>query len=252
MPPLVSCVLATSDRHAFFAQALKYFQRQDFGAAELVVVDDGKQPVAELIPDDARIRYLRLAGPRTLGYKLNAGIEAARGRIIQKLDDDDYYHPNFLAATVAALEGHDPARSLVAFDCFLVLITGTGHLTFSGHGWRAGGTLCFDKALWRQRAFRDRPRAVDRWFLADNRPRCIKISEPRLYIHVRHGLGHLWREMGEHSPAPPGDYDVTGYFQARERYQTELRALLPREDAEFYESLRRGAAAPSDTRATRS
>jgi len=249
MAPLVSCVLATTDRHRFFARAVKNFQRQDFGSRELVVVDDGKQPVAELVPDDPRIRYIRLSEPRTLGYKLNAGIDAARGRIIQKFDDDDYYHPEFLSTTVVALEGHDPARALVAFDCFLVLVARTGHLTFSGHGWCAGATFCFDKALWRQRAFRDQPRAVDWRFLEDTRPERIKIRKPHLFIHVRHGLGHLWRKMGANSPAPPGDYDVTGYFQGCARYRQELRTLVPREDFEFYDALRREAAGARDDRA---
>ena len=239
MPPLVSCVLATTDRHQFFGQAVKYFQRQDFDARELVVVDDGHRPVGDMLPDDPRIRYIRLDESRTLGYKLNTGIEAARGRIIQKLDDDDYYHPEFLSTTVSALRRHDAANSLVAFDCFLVLIASTGHLTFSGRGWCAGGTLCFHKALWHKTAFRDVPRAVDRWFLEDNRPTHIKIRKPRLFIHVRHHLGHLWHQMGEHSPAPPGDYDVTGYFQNCKRYDEELRSLIRPDDVAFYEGLRR-------------
>lgn len=243
MPPLVSCVLATTDRHQFLGQAVKYFQRQDFDSRELVIVDDGREPVAEMVPDDPRIRYIRLDEPRTLGHKLNIGIDAAAGRIIQKLDDDDYYHPRFLSTTVSALQCHGSSDSLAAFDSFLVLVASTGHLTFSGHGWCAGGTFCFDKALWRKTAFQDRPRAVDRWFLEDNRPKRIKITEPRLYIHVRHELGHLWRRMGEHSPPPPGDYDVTGYFQNRQRYEAELQSLLPPDDVAFYAGLRRGAAA---------
>ena len=110
MAPLVSCVLATSDRHKFFAQGVRQFQSQTFDARKLVVVDDRRKPAAEMVPDDRRVRNIHLPEPRTLSDKLNIGVDAPVGSIIPKLDDDDCYHPEFLSTTVSARQRHDRAR----------------------------------------------------------------------------------------------------------------------------------------------
>ena len=58
-------------------------------------------------------------------------------RIIQKLDDDDYYHPDFLRTAPARLPAQDRALCLAAWDCFLILHPGERALRYSGHGWKA-------------------------------------------------------------------------------------------------------------------
>ena len=228
--PLVSCVLATYNRPHFLRQALRCFERQRYAARELIVVDDSSEPMASLVPERPNITYLRLDAPTSLGAKLNLGIARARGPIIQKLDDDDYYHPDFLTTTVQALAGHDPLRTVVGCDCFLVLIAATGELRFSGHGWCAGGTLCFHRALWERQPFRELPNAVDWWFLKDHVPERVRLQNPELYVLVRHDAGHLWVTMGKTG--------VSDYFRRRSPYPRTLRELLPAEDLAFYEQLR--------------
>ena len=222
--------MATKDRRPFLRQAIRYFLAQTYGQKELIIVDDSARPAADLVPAAAPIRYLHLDAPATLGHKLNLGIEAAEGALIQKLDDDDYYHPRFLAATVGALRGADPRRTVAGCGCFLVLIAATGRLTFSGNGWFAGGTLCFARELWQQRAFRDVPRAVDWWFLKDHAPERRRLTDPELYILLRHHAGHTWTTLGR--------TDVTAYFSRRPPYPKPLGALVPDEDRVFYERLR--------------
>ena len=230
--PLVSCVLATAGRARFLAQAIKYFQRQTYEPRELLIVDDQGAPAAHVVPDDPRIRYLASDGPTPLGGKLNLAIAAARGSIIQKLDDDDYYHPDFLVATTGALRGPNAAATIAGCASFLVLIAATGHLTFSGsgQGWCAGGTLCFHRELWERRPFRYLPRAEDSWFLNDHAPARARIERPHLYILVRHGEGHAWTRTGA--------TDVTAYFSRRPALARSWRAYVPREDWAFYDSLR--------------
>ena len=67
--PLVSCIMPTHNRRPFVAQAIVYFLRQDYPNRELIVVDDGTDPVADLIPDDPCIRYLHQEHTSTLGAK---------------------------------------------------------------------------------------------------------------------------------------------------------------------------------------
>ena len=59
--PLVSCVMPTCNRRRFVSQAIWYFLRQDYPSRELVIVDDGEDSIADLVPDDERIHYARLA-----------------------------------------------------------------------------------------------------------------------------------------------------------------------------------------------
>ena len=225
----VSCILATGNRRAFLRQAIRYFMRQTYENKELIIVDDSQQSAVDLVPDNAPIRYIKLDTSTLLGRKLNLGVEAASGRIIQKIDDDDYYQPQFLTTTVGALKGRDPQRAIAGLDGFLVLIAASGVLTFSGYGWFAGGTLCFYRELWQQQPFRSVPRAVDWWFLKDHDLERIKIREPELYILLRHQTGHAWTKMGK--------TDVTEYFSRRPPYRKPLRAVIPAEDLTFYDGL---------------
>src|ERR1043166_1315605 len=103
MTPLVSCVLVTRDRPAFVRQALRCFSSQDYPDKELIVVDDGAAPVESLCAGVPRLTYIRLDTPAPTGTKLNLGIEAARGDILQKLDDDDFYAPGFLSIAARRL-----------------------------------------------------------------------------------------------------------------------------------------------------
>lgn len=229
--PLVSCVMATGGRRRFVPQAIRCFQRQTYPSRELILVDDGDEPCDDLLPtDDERIHYLRLPQTTRLGRKLNLGIERARGSILQKLDDDDFYHPEFLSTMVKALPPEDEEPAIAALDRFVVLLAATGELRDSGSGWSAGPTLCFHRSVWERVPFRNAPRAVDQFFLQDAGVRCVKVRRPELLILVRHGGNHLWQRLGGRR--------VDEFFRRRPAYGKSLRELVSAADLRFYESLR--------------
>lgn len=230
MKPLVSCILATRNRPAFLRQAIRCFLRQTYEHSELIVVDDGEESVAELCSGLYRVNHIHLDNPTSLGRKLNVGVEHARGAIIQKIDDDDYYHPQFLERAVGALMVKDQNHA-VTWDCFLILLLGEQHVHYSGHGWTAGGTLCFRRQLWEQGHFRDVPNQVDTLFIADNRPQMIKICAPELYILVRHGH-NTWNHLSSGAA-------VDGYFEQLPVYHKPLGDLIEPLDRLFYNSLGR-------------
>jgi glycosyltransferase involved in cell wall biosynthesis len=225
---LVSCVMATRDRRHFIPQALRCFLRQTYENTELIIIDDGKESVADLCRGLPRVRHIQLYRPSTTGTKLNIGIQRARGEIIQKLDDDDYYHPDFLKLAVARLPSRTSVRTLVAWDCFLILIAGEPHLRYSGHGWEPGGTFCFYRKLWQRCPFRDIAAYEDYWFVNDHRPRIRRVCATEHYIVVRHNRNTWQFRYGER---------VNSYFRSRPRYQKPLEALVPAEDLAFYRSL---------------
>src|SRR5262245_66654207 len=78
--PLVSCIMPTRQRRAFVPAAIRQFLEQDYPERELLVIDDGGDPVRDLIPaDDPRVRYVFLERRRTIGAKRNLACDLARG-----------------------------------------------------------------------------------------------------------------------------------------------------------------------------
>jgi len=246
--PLVSCIMATKNRPLFLKQALKYFQQQTYKNSELIVVDDSLEPCESLLPRDPRFRYVRTA-ETVLGEKLNIGIRHSSGDIIQKLDDDDYYHPHFLETTVSTVlrSGHKDA--VVAMGAFLVLVVGHPHLYSAGDGWFAGGTFCFFREAWDAHPFRNLSWREDVAFLEDH-PQLQKfpISNPELYVLVRHG-NHTWNTIKMDSPVLPSEVGLnpTQFFSSRSPYPKSVSQILPPDDVRFYCQLAEAvsASAPS-------
>lgn len=226
---LVSCIMVTRNRPHFVRQALRYFTRQTYAAKELIVVDDGDQSVESDCSGQDGVRYVRLDRPATTGAKLNVGIELAQGDLLQKLDDDDYYGPDFLATAVRHVPGKGRDSVIVAWDCFLAIITGDPVLRFSGHGWTIGNTFCFTRKFWSRAPFRDLARGSDSAFLRSQPGYLVRVCAHEQCIVVRHGM-NTWTDMksGE---------SVEDRFRMFPAYKKQLPELLSSEDCAFYESL---------------
>jgi glycosyltransferase involved in cell wall biosynthesis len=89
--PLVSCLMPTRDRPEFAALAIRRFLAQDYPATELVIIDDGKQPLPPGLLADPRIRYIRLAERQSIGAKRNRACREAQGSVLVQWDDDDWH-----------------------------------------------------------------------------------------------------------------------------------------------------------------
>ena len=97
--------MPTFNRRAFVPQAIACFLAQDYEPRELIILDDGSDPVADLVPSDARIRYRRLSRRLNVGQKRNLACAEARGEIIVHWDDDDWSAPFRISYQVAELIG---------------------------------------------------------------------------------------------------------------------------------------------------
>ena len=67
--PLASCIMPTANRRRFVPEAIRYFLAQDYPNKELIVIDDGAAAVVDLIPENERIRYIRLPCKTVLDEK---------------------------------------------------------------------------------------------------------------------------------------------------------------------------------------
>lgn len=101
--PLVSCIMPTANRQKYIPFALNHFLSQDYKNAELVIIDDGKNSIAPLLPDDPRIKYHYTEPLGTIGAKRNYACNMSEGEIIMHWDDDDWYASDWITRQVEYL-----------------------------------------------------------------------------------------------------------------------------------------------------
>jgi len=148
--------MPTYNRRPFVPLAIRWFLAQDYPNRELIVIDDGSDPVADLMPPSPRVQYHRLGRKLNLGAKRNLACELARGNIICHWDDDDWMAPWRLQYQVRELL-HSQA-DLCGTDRLLFFDPGRQRAwryvyPRGGRPWVAGATLCYFKAFWRQNPF---------------------------------------------------------------------------------------------------
>lgn len=118
VPPKVSCLMVTADRRRFVRRSILCYRRQTYPRKELVIVDDGGEPLDGLLTGFApgEVKYHRLAREpgNVLGRLRNISLELATGDLCANWDDDDWYHPDRLAVQVGALGAGADSCSLAA------------------------------------------------------------------------------------------------------------------------------------------
>ena len=108
MQPFVSVCTPTFNRRPFIAAMMQCFNHQTYprNRMEWVIVDDGTDPIEDLVSQHPCVQYFRLGEKISLGKKRNMMHEKARGDIIVYMDDDDYYPPERVSHAVNTLLDH--------------------------------------------------------------------------------------------------------------------------------------------------
>ena len=106
--PFVSVCTPTFNRRPFVPAMLQCFAHQTYpkDRMEWVIIDDGTDPIEDLVASHPCVKYFRLEEKISLGKKRNLMHEKARGDIIVYMDDDDYYPPERVSHAVATLLDH--------------------------------------------------------------------------------------------------------------------------------------------------
>ncbi len=104
---LVSIIVRTKDRPDLLRNALTSISRQTYRPVEVVLVNDGgcDLEVGELsrLLDDIPLNYIELATSAGRAHAGNRGLQAAKGRFIGFLDDDDEFYPGHVETLVSFL-----------------------------------------------------------------------------------------------------------------------------------------------------
>lgn len=99
---LLSIIIPTHNRPDLLPLAVQSALAQTVDDFEVIVVDDASTEFGEL-PSDPRLRVIHLERSRGGAGARNVGTEAAKGRWITYLDDDDYIIPQMAEMSLAAL-----------------------------------------------------------------------------------------------------------------------------------------------------
>ena len=113
MHPLVSVCTPTFNRRPFIAAMLQCFNHQTYprDRMEWIIIDDGTDPIEDLVSQHPCVQYYRLEEKISLGKKRNMMHEKARGDIIVYMDDDDYYPPERVSHAVDTLLHHKKKKT---------------------------------------------------------------------------------------------------------------------------------------------
>ena len=112
-PPLVSVCTPTFNRRPFIPAMLQCFAHQTYprDRMEWIIIDDGTDPIEDLVASHPCVKYFRLEEKISLGKKRNMMHEKARGDIIVYMDDDDYYPPERVSHAVDTLLDHQKRKT---------------------------------------------------------------------------------------------------------------------------------------------
>jgi glycosyltransferase involved in cell wall biosynthesis len=176
---LVSCIMPTKNRAKYVPLAIDYFKKQDYLNKELIIIDDGTQPIKQLIPEDPQIRYVYSEEKNpTVGFKRNIGCEMANGELIIHWDDDDWYATDWISFQVQTyLSAGADICGLNQVQYWSPLLK-TGWMlknSDSHYPWLSGQSLIYRKTFWSEHPFKDQEKESDDDF--------VRLSGATLFAH---------------------------------------------------------------------
>ncbi|MEO6509575.1 MAG: glycosyltransferase family 2 protein [Nocardioides sp.] len=190
--PSVSVVLATR-RPDMLGFALRQVRRQAGVDLQLVLAAHGFEPDADVLREHGpeRVVVRPQSSDVLFGDVLNAGVEAADGDLVLKMDDDDWYSSDFVADLLLArsYSGAEMVGTPAEFH-YLVekdVTVRRGHRAELYAPFIAGGTMLVERGLLREvGGFRSVRRFVDAQLIA-------AVQRAGAATYRTHGLGYLLR-----------------------------------------------------------
>ena len=203
--PRASCITPTYNRRAFLPRAIDQFLGQTYSNCELLIVDDGDDSAANLVPTHDRIRYLRLNRRHSVGAKRNIACREARGEVIVHWDDDDWYAPWRVAYQVEQLmQSNADLCGLDRLHFFDPANRRAWEYQYRSDGrpWIAGTSLCYRKSFWNTHPFPEINVGEDARFVWQAKPeRILRLSDAGFVVAFIHNTnvspkqtaGKFWR-----------------------------------------------------------
>ncbi len=204
--PLVSCIMPTYNRRQFVPLSLRWFLSQDYPNKELLILDDGSDPVGDIVEGLPNVEYIRLDRRFSIGAKRNLACQRARGEIIAHWDDDDWYAPGRLYYQIGPILAGQADMTGLENAYILHLPDGIFWTTHSHLHRRMfvgnvhGGTIMFRKALLTQgMRYPEINLAEDAYLIQQalrSGRRLERLDNNGTFVYIRHGQNAWQFEAG--------------------------------------------------------
>jgi hypothetical protein len=218
--PAVSIVTITKDRRPFIPLAKYCVLAQAYpeDKVEWVIVDDGSDPIKDLVSDLPNVTYVLCDRSMTIGEKRNLAVQKAKHDVLVMLDDDDVYPNHSLVFRVASLLAA-PAKDCVfctTIPCYDVHETksfmNVPPITLPMAERVSEATLCFTRAFWEERKFDEVQIAEGNAFIRGREQRCREVSPQDVIVSLTH------KKTTSDRKAPPGEPNGCHYGFADELF----------------------------------
>jgi hypothetical protein len=203
--PNVSVVCVTRNRRLFMP-VLKYsymIQSYPEEKMELIIVDDGDDPIEDTLIGVPNVVYVRLDKKTTIGEKRNIGVSKAMYDIIAFMDDDDVY-PNNSIIERAAMMLKSPEKECAfcsVIPCYDIMkyssFMNAPPLDLPMSQRVSEATLIFTKSFWEARKFSDIQIAEGDAFIRGREHMCRELSPQEVIVSLTHSTNTSSRKIPE-------------------------------------------------------
>ena len=189
--PYVSVCTPTFNRRPFINAMITCFNEQDYpqDRMEWIIIDDGTDPVEDLIASHPRVKYFKYDTKMTLGKKRNLLHEKSRGEILVYMDDDDYYPPKRVSHAVDMLVSHPEALCAGSSEIYIYFKHIKQMKRFGPYGpnHATAGTFAFKRKLLKQHKYNDEAcLAEERAFLKDYTVPFVQLDPMKVILVFSH------------------------------------------------------------------
>jgi len=195
--PLVSCVMPTWNRRRFILAAVDCWLKQTYENRELVILDDGEEPVEDLLPEDPMIRYVFENKRLCTGDKRNRVNSLARGEIICHFDDDDWSAATRIQRQIDILA--QTGKIVTGFSNLLFWKADESRpMIYRSRipGYVCGTTLCYRRDFWEIHRFRSKQEASDNDFVYPITREIAASKETNQMVARIHSCHHTSKKIG--------------------------------------------------------
>lgn len=204
--PDVSILCITKDRRIFMP-ILKYsymVQSYPEDKMELVIVDDGDDPIEDTLIGVPNVKYVKCEQGMTISQKRNLAVENAMYDILVNMDDDDVYPNNSVLHRVAMLLKEPikqcgfcttiPCYDIAKFSSFM----NVPPMTLSMSERVSEATLVFTRKFWEENKFDDTVHIGEgNAFVHGREQMCRELSPQEVIVSLVHPKNTSSRKLPE-------------------------------------------------------